>query len=277
LPADAQGLLPGAREALDATLYQALTEAGFTLLPAERTARFIKDAVDAGLDCSVADDDCALRAGAAAGADLVVVPRAVRVGERLVMVLRLLSLDAVPVMAAGRIDDKGVATSVRDVAARLVGPEAAPTTPLPVAIDVSPKDAVVTVDGRLLDRAEAKGVHVWLVPGPHLLRVSAPGYEATQLVVDVPSTHLLEPRRVELERSFPALAAVGFGVAAVGGVIVGAGGIGAGIAELLLSQPLDTVLRKTTETSGRVLIGAAVVGVVAVSGGAALAVAGFSE
>jgi hypothetical protein len=58
---------------------------------------------------------------------------------------------------------------------------------------------------------------------------------------------------------------------------MGAGGIGAGIAELLLSQPLDSSLRATTETSGRVLIGAAVVGVVAVSGGATLAVVGFGE
>lgn len=279
LPADAPGLLPGAREALDATIVAALKQAGLNVLPPERTARFIKDAVDAGLNCSLADDDCALRAGVAAGADAVVLPRAIRVDDRLVMVLRLLSLDGTPPRAAAaRLDDDALPAGITALAERLRNPSLQPpSTPLPVFVEVVPADAVITVDGRLLDRRETEQGHIWLVPGTHLLRLSAPGFDSTQVVVDVPADRLLPSRRIELGRGFPALAAVGLGVAAVGGVVLGAGGLGTGIAELLLAQPLDPGLRNTTQTTGRILIGTAVVGAVAVAGGAALAVVGFGE
>lgn len=279
LPADAPGLLPGAREALDAAIVAALKQAGLNVLPPERTARFIKDAVDAGLNCSLADDDCALRAGVAAGADAVVLPRAIRVDDRLVMVLRLLSLDGTPPRAAAaRLDDDAMLAGITALAERLRNPSLQPpSTPLPVFVEVVPPDAVITVDGRLLDRRETEQGHIWLVPGTHLLRLSAPGFDSTQVVVDVPADRLLPSRRIELARGFPALAAVGLGVAAVGGVVLGAGGLGTGIAELLLAQPLDPGLRNTTQTTGRVLIGTAIVGAVAVAGGAALAIVGFGE
>ena len=269
LPADAPGLLPGAREALDATIVAALNQAGLNVLPPERTARFIKDAVDAGLNCSLADDDCALRAGVAAGADAVVLPRAIR----------LLSLDGTPPRAAAaRLDDDALPAGITALAERLRNPSTPqPSTPLPVFVEVIPPDAVITVDGRLLDRRETEQGHIWLVPGTHLLRVSAPGFESTQVVVDVPADSLLPSRRIELARGFPALAGIGLGVAAVGGVILGAGGLGTGIAELLLAQPLDPGLRNTTQTTGRVFIGTAVVGAVALAGGAALAIVGFGE
>lgn len=279
LPADAAGLLPGAREALDAALLTALRNAGLQVLPPERTARFIKDAVDAGLNCSLADDDCALRAGVAAGADAVVLARAVRIDERLVMVLRLLSVDGSPPRAvAGTVDDVGLANGITVLARRLRDPGLpTPATPLPVPLEVVPVDAVVTVDGRPRDEQPGRHGHVWLVPGTHVVQVSAPGFADTQVVIDVPADRILPARRIELARGFPPLAAIGLGVAVVGGVVLGAGGIGTGIAELLLAQPLERGLRTTTQSTGQILMGTAVVGALAITGGAAVALVGLGE
>ena len=279
LPADAAGLLPGAREALDAALLTALRNAGLQVLPPERTARFIKDAVDAGLNCSLADDDCALRAAVAAGADAVVLARAVRIDERLVMVLRLLSVDGSPPRAvAGPVDDVGLANGMTGLARRLRDPELpTPATPLPVPVEVVPHDAVVTVDGRQTDEQQSRHGHVWLVPGTHVVQVSAPGFEGTRVVIDVPADRILPARRIELARGFPPLAAVGLGVAVVGGVVLGAGGIGTGIAELLLAQPLEQGLRTTTRSTGQIFMGTAVVGALAITGGAAVAFVGLGE
>lgn len=278
LPADAPGLLPGACEALDAAIHQALARAGVDVQPVERTARFIKDAVDAGLDCNLIEDDCALRAGVAAGADAVVVPRASRVDNRSVMVLRLLHVDgSSPRGAAGRLEEGPSADdSLVGLARRLLDDTAAPKTPLPVPLVVEPRGAVLTVDGRLQDSRESAAGVLWLLPGPHLVRVSMDGYDAAQIVVDVPADRLLEARSVVLERGFPTLAAIGIGVATVGGVVAGASALGTGVAEALLAQPLDPGLRSTTQTTGRVFVGAVIVGAVAIAGGATLAVVGFN-
>jgi hypothetical protein len=279
LSADAPGLLPGAREAFDASIHRALAGAGVDVLPLDRTARFIKDAVDAGLSCSLTEDDCALRAAIAAGADAVVVPRVVRVDNRVVMVLRQLFLDGTPARGvAGVVEEgPGAAASLLALARRLQEPDAAPATPLPVPLSVEPADAVLTVDGRLQDRRELQAGVLWLLPGPHLVRASAPGYDGADVVIDVRSDTLPEPRVLTLQRGFPTLAALGIGVAAVSGVMAGAGAVGAGIAEALLAQPLEPGLRETTQTTGRVLVGAAVVGLVGIAGGATLAVVGFNE
>ncbi len=278
LPADAPGTLPGAREALDASIAAQVALAGFEILPPERTARFIKSAVEAGLDCSLSEDDCALRAAVAAGADAVVLTSITRVDGAQVAVMRLLPLDeTLPrPAAAGRLGDN-VDLGLLQLAQRLKDPQAAPTTPLPVSLVLEPADAVVTVDGRLQDRGESASSMLWLTPGPHLLRVSAPGFESAQIVVDVKSDELLPPRTIALTPGFPTLSAVGLAVAAGGGVVLGAGAIGVGVAEFVLSQPLEVGLRNTTQTAGRVFIGAGVVGAVAVAGGATLAVVGFSE
>lgn len=279
LSAEAPGLLPGAREALDANIHGALAGAGVDVLPLDRTARFIKDAVDAGLSCSLTEDDCALRAAVAAGADAVVVPRVVRIDDRVVMVLRLLSLDGAPARgAAGIVEEApGVAPGLTALARRLLDPTAAPPTPLPVPLIVEPTDAVLTVDGRLQDSRELRAGVLWLDPGPHLVRASAPGYDAADIVVDVRGDALPEARTLTLQRGFPALAGIGIGVAAISGVIAGAGAVGAGVAEALLAQPLDPGLRQTAQTTGRVFIGAAAIGLVGIAGGATLAVVGFNE
>jgi hypothetical protein len=278
LPADAPGLLPGAREALDAAIHQALTRAGVDVQPVERTARFIKDAVDAGLDCNLTEDDCALRAGVAAGADAVVVPRTSRVDNRSVMVLRLLHVDGTPPRsAAARLEEgPGADDALVDLARRLRDPAAAAPTPLPVPLVVEPAGALITVDGRLQDSRESAAGVLWLLPGPHLVRVSADGFDPAQIVVDVPADRLLESRSVVLERGFPALAGIGIGMATVGGVVAGAGAVGTGVAEALLAQPLDVGLRATTQTTGRVFVGVAIVGAVAIASGATLAVVGFN-
>jgi hypothetical protein len=278
LPADAPGTLPGAKEALDASIAAKISAAGFDTLPQDRTARFIKSAVDAGLDCSLNEDDCALRAAVAAGADAVVVTTVTRVDGAQVAVMRLLFLDESQPRrgVAARLGDD-LDAGLLALAQRLNNKDAGPPTPLPVPLALEPKDAVVTVDGRLQDRGEEASSMVWLMPGPHLLRVSAPGYESVQVVVEVKDDSLLAPRTISLTPGFPALSAVGVGVAAVGGVVLGAGAIGVGVAELVLAQPLDLGLRNTTQTAGRVFIGASVVGTVAVAGGAALAVFGFGE
>jgi hypothetical protein len=140
LSAEAPGLLHGAREALDANIHGTLASAGVDVLPLDRTARFIKDAADACLACSLTEDDCALRAAVAAGADAVVVPRVVRIDDRVVMVLRQLSLDGAPAGgAAGIVEEApGVAPGLTALARRLRDPTAAPPTPLPLPLAVEP-------------------------------------------------------------------------------------------------------------------------------------------
>ena len=278
LPADGPGLLPGAKESLDQGINVAVKAAGIDLQPPERTARFIKDAVDAGLDCNLVDDECALRAGVAAGADGVIVPQVRRVGERTVVVLRWLSLaGAAPRAAAAVLDDADSAASLLALARRLQDPQSAPTTTLPLKLELEPKEALVTVDGRLRDQAEIAGGYVWLPPGPHLIRVSADGHEATEIAVDVPTDMLLADRRVVLIKSFPVMAGVGLGLVGVGGILVVGGGIGASLAEMVLQSALEPPVRDTVTTTGRVLFGAAVAGVVVAAVGGTLAIVGLSE
>ena len=277
LPADGPGLLPGAKESLDAGINVAVKAAGIEAQPQERTARFIKDAVDAGLDCNLADDECALRAGVAAGADGVIVPQVSRIGERTVMVLRWLSLTGeAPRAAAAVLDDTDTAGSLTALARRLRDPQSAPSTPLPLKLELDPATAVVTVDDGAGPVAFVEG-HVWLPPGAHVIHVSADGYEGTEVAVEVPTDALLADRRVVLVKSFPVVAGVGLGLVGVGGILLVGGGIGAGLAEIVLQSALEPPARDTVTTAGRVSFGVAVVGVIVAAVGGTLAIVGLSE
>ncbi|MDP2343163.1 MAG: hypothetical protein Q8O67_19555 [Deltaproteobacteria bacterium] len=292
LPVDSPGLLPGVRESLDVQLRAALLEAGYVVQDAEKTKRFVKDAVDAGLSCSLSDDDCALKAGIAAGVDAVVVVRAVTVDDKLVVELRSVSVEGLPTVgAAGLGDSPG---NLARLARRLKSPhEAGAATALPVSVGVEPRDVLISVDGRLLERQPvAKGGApesatqaqrdtrtrvFWLEPGPHLLQISAEGFDARSVAVDVKGDRLPPPVSVALEKSFPLLVGVGIGAGVGGGVLALVCITGVGLVEAVLAQPQEPSARAGMTTFGRVLVGGAVVGVVAAGTGTALAVAGAVE
>ena len=276
LPVDSPGLLPGVRESLDAQLHAALVDAGYVVQEPEKTKRFVKDAVDAGLSCSLSDDDCALKAGIAAGVEAVVVVRAVTVDEKLVVELRTVSVDGLPTHgAAGLADDAGM---LARLARRLKSPgEAGAATALPVPLRVTPKNVLISVDGHLIDQAQVERGVLWLQPGPHLLQISADGFDARAVAVDVKGDRLPPPVTTALEKSFPLLVGVGIGAGVGGGVLALVSLTGIGLVEAVLGTPQDPAQRAGLTTFGRVLVAGAVVGVVAAGTGTALAVAGAVE
>ena len=276
LAADAPGLLPGAREPLEAAIHTAVVAAGFEAQPQARTARFIKDAVDAGLDCSLVDDECALRAGIAAGADGVIVPQVRRVGERTVVVLRWLALSTTPRTAAATIDDTDTAGSLLALARRLQDPAAAPSTVLPILLGLEPADAIVVVAAATESATLVNG-HVWLDPGPHTLHIAAAGHDTAHIDVVVAADALPASQRITLKKGFPALAGIGLGLAGVGGVLVVGGGIGAGICEVVLSSALEPTTRSSVSNTGRLLVTTAVAGIVVAAVGGTLVFVGLSE
>lgn len=275
LPADAPGLLPGAKEGFDSGIRKAVVAAGFDAQPVERTARFIKEAVAAGLDCNLVEDDCALRAGVAAGADGVIAPQIRRVGERTVVVLRWLALDTPARGAAAVLDEANPPTTLMELAKRLQNAEAAPVTALPVKLVTDPEDATIDVDGAPVERQPSG--HVWLMPGRHTLRASASGRASRELVVDVPADRLLDEQRLILERGFPVLAGVGFGLLGVGGIVFATGAAGAGIAEGVLQGGLEPDVRASITTTGQAMVVVGVVGAAMAAVGGVLAVVGLSE
>ncbi len=275
LPADAPGLLPGAKEGLDAGIRTAVIAAGFDAQPADRTARFIKEAVAAGLDCNLVDDDCALRAGVAAGTDGVIAPQIRRVGNRTVVVLRWLALDVQARGAAAVLDDTSPANALLALAKRLQTPDAAPVTVLPVKLIVEPADATIDVDGAPVERLPSG--HVWLAPGQHVLRASASGHASRELVLDVPADRVLDDQRLVLDRGFPVLAGVGFGMLAVGGIVLATGAAGAGIAEGVLAGSLEPDVRTSVTMTGQIMFGIGVAGAAVAAIGGVCAVVGLSE
>ncbi len=275
LPADAPGLLPGAKEGFDSGIRKAIVAAGIDAQPVERTARFIKEAVAAGLDCNLVEDDCALRAGVAAGADGVIAPQIRRVGDRTVVVLRWLALDTPARGAAGVLDEATPQTTLQGLAMRLQNADAAPVTALPVKLVTDPEDATVDVDGLPADRLPSG--HVWLMPGRHTVRASASGRTSRELVVEVPADRVLDDQRLTLERGFPVLAGVGFGLLGVGGIVFATGAAGAGIAEGVLQGGLEPDVRASVSTTGQAMVVVGVVGAALAAVGGVLAVVGLSE
>lgn len=275
LPADAPGLLPGAKEGFDAGIRKAVVAAGFDAQPVDRTARFIKEAVAAGLDCNLVEDDCALRAGVAAGADGVIAPQIRRVGERTVVVLRWLALDTQARGAAAVLDDANPQSTLLGLAQRLQNTEAAPVTALPVKLVTDPEDATVDVDGLPVERLPSG--HVWLVPGQHTVRASASGRASREITVDVPADRLLDEQRLTLERGFPVIAGVGFGLLGVGGIVFATGAAGAGIAEAVLQGALEPDVRSSVTTTGQAMVVVGAVGAALAAVGGVLAVVGLSE
>jgi hypothetical protein len=275
LPADAPGLLPGAKEALDAGIRTAVVAAGFDVQPADRTARFIKEAVAAGLDCNLVDDDCALRAGVAADTDGVIAPQIRRVGNRTVVVLRWLALDVQARGAAAVLDDATPANALLALAKRLQDANAAPVTVLPVKLVVEPEEAAIDVDGVPVERLPTG--HVWLLPGQHVLRASASGHASRELVLDVPDDRVLDDQRLVLDRGFPVVAGVGFGMLAVGTIVLATGAAGAGIAEGVLAGSLEPDVRTSVTMTGQIMFGIGVAGATVAAIGGVCAVVGLSE
>lgn len=279
-PIDGPGLLPAVKDALDAHLAGALVAAGFAVQPAEKTQRFIKDAVDAGLACSLTDDDCAVKAAIAAGADRVVIGRAVSVADKLVVELRLIAIDADVgggvKSAAGVVEVDAPEGSLARLARRLVNPsEPGAATALPVTLLIEPKaGVVVAVDGK--DVVVDKGV-VWIDPGLHMLALSAEGYESRSVPLEVSGDRLPPPVNVALEKGFPLLRGVGVGVGIGGAILAVASGVGVVVVEAGLAGPLDPPERASMTALGQVLVASAVVGVVAAGAGVAVAVVGGAE
>ncbi len=275
-PVDGPGLLPAVKDGLDTHLAGALVAAGFTVQPAEKTQRFVKDAVDAGLSCSLTDDDCAVKAAIAAGADRVVIGRAISVSDRLVVELRLVSVDGTGGSAAAGVGDVDAPEgSLARIARRLVNPaEAGAATPLPLPLVLEPKDAVVAVDGAVV--VVDKGV-VWLDPGTHTVAVSREGYEARSVAVVVKGDRLPAAINVALDKGFPLLVGVGIGVGVGGGVLALASAVGVVVVESALAGPLAPAERASMTGFGQVLVASAVVGVAAVGAGVAVALVGGAE
>jgi hypothetical protein len=275
LPADAPGLLPGAKESLDTGIRKAIVAGGFDAQPVERTARFIKEAVAAGLDCNLVEDDCALRAGVAAGADGVIAPQIRRVGDRTVVVLRWLALDAQARGAAAVLDEASPSTTLLGLAKRLQNAEAAAVTALPVKLEIDPEDATIDIDGLPAERLPSG--HVWLLPGRHTVRAFSSGRVSRELVLDVPADRVLDDQRLTLERGFPVVAGVGIGLLGLGGIVFATGAAGAGIAEGVLQGGLEPDVRTSVTMTGRAMVIVGGAGVALAVVGGVLAVVGLSE
>ena len=181
-------------------LQAALLDSGFAVQDPEKTKRFVREAVDAGLSCSLTNDDCVLKVGIAAGVDAVIV------------------------------DSSQLATGA-----------------------------------------------LWLQPGPHLMQVSAAGFDTRSIAVDVSGDRLPPALAIVLERSFPLLQGVGVGIGLGGGLVAAVSLSGVGVVEFALNQPQQARERAGMTTLGRVLVGGTIVGLVAAGTGTALAVFGATE
>jgi hypothetical protein len=144
-----------------------------------------------------------------------------------------------------------------------------------VKLIVEPADATIDVDGAPVERLPSG--HVWLVPGQHVLRASASGRASRELVLDVPADRVLDDQRLVLDRGFPVLAGVGFGMLAVGGIVFATGAAGAGIAESVLGGGLEPDVRTSVTTTGQIMFGVGVAGAAIAAIGGVCAVVGLSE
>ena len=256
-------------------LQAALLDSGFAVQDPEKTKRFVREAVDAGLSCSLTNDDCVLKVGIAAGVDAVIVVRALHFDEKLVLELRMVSVEGQTTTGvAGLADD---AAKLSHLARRLKDPGTGATTTLPVPIRLEPKNVLMSIDGRLVDSSQLATGALWLQPGPHLMQVSAAGFDTRSIAVDVSGDRLPPALAIVLERSFPLLQGVGVGIGLGGGLVAAVSLSGVGVVEFALNQPQQARERAGMTTLGRVLVGGTIVGLVAAGTGTALAVFGATE
>lgn len=267
LQIEAPGLLPAAREEMENQVRLGLKDAGVDVQDGAATAGFVKEAAAAGLACSLAEEECALKVAVAADVDGVVVGRSVSRKGKSALELTLATLEGKHQSIAG-------SEAPRLIARRLKDPHAGPATPLPQPLLLEPEDAGLVVDGQ--DAVVDDDV-VWLTPGAHTLTLGHSGYDSRVVVVDVPGDRLPAPASLVLERSFPLMTGVGL-VTAGGGV-----GITAlfGLLTLLVEADLaDGVAQKDLEATrgtGQVFLAVTGVGVAAIGVGAAVAIVGGLE
>lgn len=272
LELQAPGLLPGAQRDLDGAVRESVTALGYEVQSLEQTRAAIEDAQRAGLECSFARDDCALKVGLVADVQAVVTTSVETIDDK--MVLRGLFLTTEGARSERRraaavvvLPSADGGASVRAFMERLIKDRGKPT-PLPVRVVVEPVDAVVTLDGRPV----GAGV-LWLSPGEHQLAASAPGHLPGILPFTVGRDVVDEPVTLRLEAE-PAktLTWVGWTAAGVGTLLTVGGAAGATITELMLQDGVVAQSnRNDVVTLGVVGLATAGVGVAVVGVGVALA------
>jgi hypothetical protein len=148
------------------------------VVEADHTDALLLKAQRFGLNCDVGESACAASFAQVAGLDEVVIVRTTAIGGDVLAVLSRVDgkSGGVVASAAGRASD------VSALAVQIYGGPPAKTE-VPVSIDLDPKNAVVTVDGRA---AATEGGVVWVAPGSRAF-AAAVGSAVASASVDVPS------------------------------------------------------------------------------------------
>lgn len=272
LELQAPGLLPGAQRDLDSAVRESVAALGFEVQSIEQTRAAIEDAQRAGLECSFASDDCALKVGLVADVQAVVTTSVESIDDK--MVLRGLFLPTEGAKSQRRraaavvvLPSADGGASVRAFMERLVK-DRGKATPLPVRVVVEPVNAAVALDGKPV----GAGV-LWLVPGEHVLAASAPGHLSGTLPFTVGRDVASEPVTLRLDAE-PAktLTWVGWTAAGVGTLLTVGGAAGATITELMLQDGVvANSNRNDVVTLGVVGLATAGVGMAVVGVGVAVA------
>jgi hypothetical protein len=239
LPLEGPGLLPTAREQLDADVRGALARhpAAQALQALADTSALIAEAETTGLDCLLNDEGCAVRAGLVTEVARVVVARVEKVQGRLVLAAALLDVGGSPARRAVAEVPVGEAraAALDAVVGHLFGAPAPPTQ-LPLRLAVVPADAAVVIDDRSGART-TDGV-AWLAPGTHTVRASAPGFVPLQTTVAVADDVIPPPVTLALQPEPPVVLRPAF----LGGVALGLVGVGVGVGATVWASQLDAAL-----------------------------------
>lgn len=277
LPVVAEGLLPSARDALDADIRAAVESFGVTLQPAAETRAHLDEGSVTGLDCRLTEDACALRVGLIADVDAVLVTTVELIGDRMLLRGAWLVVDGerrrhiageikMPALDGGHM--------LRAALGRLVTGKGEPT-PLPVDVTLEPATARLTVDEQ-----DMSGPRLWLVPGAHEVRVFAEGHEPIKRTVVIaedgsqgPLAFALAPAaRVE---EAPTLLYVGASIASVGAILAMGGVAVVGVVEAdLQGGKVANDRRADAQAGGVVALACVVIGTTLAAGGAAAALLG---